>query len=163
MEKILPKRKHPRLKHFDYGQGGLYFVTICTQGRKSIFANILDGAEIQLTEMGIIAENKLKEIGARYNNVCIEKYIIMPNHIHVLIEIKEMVSAGASPRPTLPDVMCAYKSLVTRIINGKYKYGKVFQTSFYEHIIRGKRDYLEIWDYIDNNPYLWEKDKLYVK
>jgi len=70
-------------------------------------------------------------------------------------------SAGASPRPTIPDVVCAYKSLTTKACKAVQPIDKLFQTSFYEHVLRGQADYDEIAEYIVNNPKQWELDSLY--
>ena len=82
----------------------------------------------------------------------------MPNHIHVILLLE---TAGASPRPTIPDIVCVFKSLTTRLCKKIQPIDKLFQTSFYEHVIRGREDYEEIVEYIVNNPQQWELDKLY--
>lgn len=97
----------------------------------------------------------------RYPFLKIDQYVIMPNHIHVILMLGE--AAGASPRPTVPDIVCAYKSLTTRECKKAIPVDKVFQDSFYEHIIRGKEDYIGIAEYIINNPKQWEMDALYVR
>ena len=90
----------------------------------------------------------------------IEKYVIMPNHIHLIIAIKS--TAGASPCPTVSDIICAYKSLTTRECRNFYN-GIIWQKSFYDHIIRDENDYLRIWEYIENNPLKWSEDKYYIE
>jgi hypothetical protein len=72
-------------------------------------------------------------------------------------------AAGASPCPTIMDVVCAYKSLTTRECKKNGFIDKLFQTSFYEHIIRNREDYDEIRRYIYENPIRWYFDELYVK
>lgn len=72
-------------------------------------------------------------------------------------------AVGVNPCPTITDIVCAYKSLTTRQCKLVRPIDKLFQTSFYEHIIRGREDYEEIADYIANNPKQWELDKLYSK
>ena len=74
----------------------------------------------------------------------------MPNHIHVILILDE--AARACPRPTISDIVCAYKSLTTRECKKVRPIDKLFQTSFYEHVIRGRKDYDEIAEYILNNP-----------
>ena len=86
----------------------------------------------------------------------------MPNHIHAIL-ILNGETAGASPRPTLTDIVCAYKSLTTRECKKSGFREKLFQTSFYEHIIRGRDDYEEIVKYIYENPIRWCYDELYVE
>ena len=86
----------------------------------------------------------------------------MPNHIHAIM-ILHGETAGASPRPTITDIVCAYKSLATRECKKNGFDGKLFQTSFYEHIIRGQEDYTEIVKYIYENPIRWYYDELYAE
>ena len=165
MENTLPIRKHPRLKNFDYSSAGAYFITICTHNRKCLFSHIvgrgLAPTEIRYTAYGQIAKEQLFLLEKRYPFLKIDQYVIMPNHIHVILMLGE--AAGASPRPTVPDIVCAYKSLTTRECKKAIPVDKVFQDSFYEHIIRGKEDYIGIAEYIINNPKQWEMDALYVR
>ena len=86
----------------------------------------------------------------------------MPNHIHAIL-VLEGCAAGASPRPTIMDAICAYKSLTTRECKKVRLTGKLFQTSFYEHVIRGREDYEEIVKYIYENPMHWYYDELYAE
>ena len=86
----------------------------------------------------------------------------MPNHIHAIVILKGK-TAGASPRPTVTDILCAYKSLTTRECKKNGFDGKLFQTSFYEHIIRGREDYEETSKYICENPIRWYYDELYAE
>ena len=97
----------------------------------------------------------------RYPSLKIDRYVIMPNHIHAILLLEE--TAGGSQRPTIMDIVCAYKSLITRQCKKIRPIDKLFQTSFYEHVIRGYEDYKEIAEYIVNNPKQWELDKLYSK
>ena len=163
MDKNLPKRKHPRLKNFDYSKSGAYFITICTHNKQCLLSQIvgqgLAPAENRYTTYGEIAKEQLFLLEKRYPSVKIDQYVIMPNHIHAIIVLND--AAGASPRPTITDVICAYKSLTTRECKKIKAIDKVFQTSFYEHVIRGQDDYAEIAEYIANNPKRWELDQLY--
>ena len=97
----------------------------------------------------------------RYPTLKIDPFVIMPNHIHAIMLLED--TAGASPRPTIPDIVCAYKSLTTRLCKKAYPIDKLFQISFYEHVIRGREDYEEIAKYIYENPIKWELDKLYAE
>ena len=164
MEAELPKRKHPRLDNYDYSQPGAYFVTLCAHNRRCLFSRILGRglapAEIQYTKYGKIAEQQLFLLEKRYAHLKIDRYVIMPNHIHAILILGDE-TAGASPRPTLMDVVCTYKSLTTRACKQKYPIERIFQTSFYEHVIRGSKDYDEIAEYICNNPKQWKLDSLY--
>ena len=160
----LAKRKHPRLKDYDYSSAGAYFVTICTNKRKCLLSSIvgrgLAPAEVVTTQYGKIAEQELLALHNRFPFISIARYVIMPNHIHVIISM-DAPAAGASPRPTLTDIVCAYKSITARKCRESQIIDKVFQASFYEHIIRGQKDYEEIEKYILENPSRWHLDKLY--
>ena len=164
MKNDLPKRKHPRLNNYDYSSAGAYFVTICTHNRRSLLSKVvgrgLAPAETELTEYGKIANDELMLISSRYPDVSVDKYVIMPNHIHIVF-IKNGEAAGASPRPTVMDVVCAYKSLTTKKCKKLKPIKKLFQTSFYEHVIRNRDDYEEVARYIENNPITWQYDELY--
>ena len=165
MKNSLPKRKHARLEHYDYSTAGAYFVTICTQSRECLLSRIvgrgLAPAEIQYTAYGQIAQEQLLLLEHRYPSLKIDKYVIMPNHIHMILMLEE--TAKDCRHPTIMDIVCAYKSLTTRECKKVQPIGKIFQSSFYEHVIRGRADYNEIADYIANNPKQWELDKLYSK
>ena len=164
-------RKHIRLKNYDYSQCGYYYVTIHTANNEYTLSTVGRGLapasyEIKLTETGKVAEQQLFALEERFKGVQIDKYVIMPNHIHVVIIIGESVTsveeAGASPRPTLSDIVCAYKSITTRICNknDNIQGRKIFQTSFYESIIRNEKAYHSILNYIENNPLKWIIDNL---
>ena len=165
MENTLPKRKHPRLKTYDYSTSGAYFITVCAHNRRCLFAKIIgheyDSAEIQYSPHGKIAREQLFLLEERYPSLKVDQFVIMPNHIHAIFILEE--TAGASPRPTIQEIVCAYKSLTTRACKKAFPTEKVFQTSFYDHVIRGQEDYLEIAEYIANNPKQWELDKLYAE
>ena len=161
MENCLPKRKHPRLDNYDYTTAGAYFVTICTQNRRCLLSNIvgrgLAPAEMVYTSYGNIAKDQLFLLEKRYPSLKIDQYVIMPNHIHVIMLLEQ---SGAH---MISDIVCAYKSLTTRACKKVAPIERIVQTSFYEHVIRGQKDYDEIAEYIANNPKQWELDKLYAE
>ena len=168
-EKELPKRKHPRLDNYDYSSAGAYFITICTQNRRCVLSRIVgrglapaETTAIEYTSLGEIAEKQLFLLADRYPYLTIDQYVIMPNHIHAIL-ILNGETAGASPRPTLTDIVCTYKSLTTRECKKSGFREKLFQTSFYEHIIRSREDYEEIVKYIYENPIRWYYDELYTE
>jgi len=162
----LPKRKNIRLKEYDYSTPGVYFVTICTQHRRCILSRVvgrgLAPAALELTDYGKVAEQELLSLEMRYPFLKVDAYAIMPNHIHVLFVI-ENETAGASPRPTISDVVCAYKSLTTRKCKKIGRIDKVFQTSFHDHVIRDQSDYDDVYRYIETNPTQWELDEFYTQ
>ena len=156
-----PKRKHPRLKQYDYSLPGYYYVTIHTERGGPPLSGIEQGTQpgktaVLLTELGEVAEQQLLALEERYSNVKIDKYVIMPTHIHAIIQLMEP-TAGASPRPTVMEVVGAYKSLTTRACNRAFGTPgkKLFQTSFFEKVLRNEKAYQECWRYIDENPLKW--------
>ena len=159
-----PKRKNPRLKDFDYSTPGAYFITICAKNMKHYLGAITVGrglapAENNLSVYGKIADEQMKLLETRFQCIKIDKYVIMPNHIHAIISFD---AAGASPRPTISDVICAFKSITTvKCKKSGFEGKQLFQTSFHDHIIRGERDYCKIWEYIDTNVIRWQNDCFY--
>ena len=163
MENELPKRKLNRLQNFDYNTNGAYFITICTQDKKCILGNIVgvgvpDDPQIKLSEYCKIVYNQIIEMNKIYNNVNVEKFIVMPNHLHLLIEITNNGSSG-TPTPT-NSVVPSFVSTLKRFTNKKIG-KKLWQRSYYDHIIRNEEDYLNVWEYINNNPAKWTEDKYY--
>ncbi len=162
----LPNRKSPRIKEYDYSTPGAYFITICTKGREQFLSKITVGqglapAENQLTVCGKIAKEQIVLLEERYPTVKIDKFVIMPNHIHLLISLYNQ-TAGASPCPTISDVICTFKSLTTRLCRQEgFKGLHLFQSSFHDHIIRNEKDYQKIWEYINTNVIKWETDCFY--
>ena len=155
-----PKRKAMRLPDFDYSSNGAYFVTICTHNRRCLLSDIvgegLAPPEIRLTQYGKIAEEEIISVQNRFPSVTIKNHVIMPNHIHLLIVLEH--TGGASPSPTIVDVVRAFKSITTRRCHCA---GKLFQRSFHDHIIRSEKDYIDIWEYIDSNASKWIEDRYY--
>ncbi|MBP3592112.1 MAG: transposase [Clostridia bacterium] len=176
MENEFPRRKHPRLKNYDYSSPGAYFITICVQKQKCILSSVsrseceesepsdppAELAKISCTKYGIVAERELRSLETRYPYLKVDQYVIMPNHIHVIL-ILDNKTAGASPRPTVEDIICAYKSLTTKECKKIGLTEKLFQTSFYEHVVRDRKDYEVHAKYIQENPLCWYYDELYAE
>ena len=158
----LPNRKKNRLLEYDYSQNGAYFITICTENRKCLLSRIV-GATIgrpsqsDLTSNGKIVEQAIYQISNHYKMVKVEKYVIMPNHVHLLLMINQ-TSGRPMVAPTISTVIQQMKGYVTKKIGRN-----IWQKSFHDHVIRGERDYLMIWEYIDTNPAKWEQDCFYTE
>ena len=163
-----PKRKATRLKAYDYSSPGAYFVTICTKDRSCILSKITVGEqlaapEVFLTAVGKIVEEQIQLLPERFPALTIDRYVIMPNHVHLLIRVAEPSSAGAaSCSPTAISAVQALKSLTARMCSKTFGVKPLWQRSFHDHVIRGQRDYLEIWAYIENNPAKWAEDRYYI-
>lgn len=167
-------RKTLRLRNFDYSSNGMYFITICTYGKYNLFGNITNGM-MRLSEMGKIAEEEIANANHKRAEHFIEitKYVIMPNHIHMIIQIfnpdlfREYQSeAFASPSSqSISSVVRSYKAAVTKRIHETVKSDTIYQIwqpRYYDNIIRNEKAYQEIWNYIDSNVSRWEEDKFYM-
>ena len=150
-------RKPNRLGYYDYGQEGSYFVTLCTHHRACLFQMEADVGNGLCAVPNQIIHRWMRETENRFPNIIIDKYIIMPDHLHLLITIKER-HAGCS----LPDVMRFLKTMTTNAYIHAVKEGtappfhkKLWQKSYYDHVIRNQQDYDETWQYIENNPAKW--------
>lgn len=182
----LPNRKSIRLKNYDYSSNGYYFVTICTQNREKLFGEIV-GATLRgrpnnpdkiIVKWLLESENKFKDIK-------IDEYIVMPNHIHFIIKRTgdrtgstgdhtgstgdRTGLAGDHTGSPLRDIIGWFKTMSTNeyiagVKDGRFMpfKGRLWQRNYYEHIIRNYDDYINIAEYIQNNPLKWEEDKLYV-
>ncbi len=150
-------RKKLRLNNYDYSTSGCYFVTICTYKKKRIFGDVES-----LNGIGKIALEELLNIEKRINNVKIENYVVMPNHIHAIINIgcieadsRSNVEDYLSPTPDikLNQIVQLYKAGVTRRVHNEIdKHLIVWQKSYYDVILNTKKRYDNAWYYIDNNP-----------
>ncbi len=164
MEEHFPKRKTIRLKSFDYNKNGKYFITICTKNRSCLLSNIVgtgvpDGPYIELKQFGIIADKYINELGSFYNNLSVDKYVIMPNHIHILLSVNS--GPSGTPVPTLQNfIVSRFVSTFKRFCNKEYG-ENIWQYRFNDHIIRNQDDYIEHLKYIHNNPINWYYDELY--
>lgn len=160
----MKKRKQLRLKNYDYSQNGMYFVTICTYNKKCFFGKIIDN-KMKLNVVGKIVKDVLLNISKHQKNVRLNEFVIMPNHIHCIIEI--VVDGHARPlqkrsAQTLPIVINGFKSATTKQINEKFgKNNFKWQRSYYDHIIRKEESLQKIKEYIMINSREWEKDELY--
>ena len=179
----MPKRKPTRLPAFDYSSAGAYFVTICTSDRKQILSEIAptdvtaipkatnsavgEGRAppeytVKLKPCGKVAQEQLRLLETRFASVTIEDYIIMPDHIHAIILLHEQ-AGGASPSPTLDGVLCAFKSLTSRICKREFGIEKIFQRSYADHIVRNREDYETRRKYIYENPLRWYYKHLHTE
>ena len=155
----IQERKPNRLSEYDYSTHGVYFVTLCTQNRQKILSSIVgDGFPVP-KPYGLIAEEFIAQIPVKYPSVTVNKYVIMPDHIHLLLRIGE--EGTENPSPTLGNVIGWYKYQVTKQINLQLGGNgeRIFQRSYYDHVIRNQQDYDEIWQYIENNPRKWAIQK----
>lgn len=162
------RRRSIRLPEYDYSKAGAYFITICTFNKELFFGNIVEG-KTALSEIGITSAKYLREIPNHFENVFIDEYVVMPNHIHVIITILNDVGVQyieplrneyqkIIPK-SIGSVVRAYKASVTRWCNSNGFVKFKWQRNYFEHIIRNDEDLQRIKVYIQNNPLQWELDE----
>ena len=157
MQEKIQRRKQNRLPEYDYSQAGVYYITICTHERQKILSDIVgDGFPVP-KPIGRIAEEWIRQISVHYPEASVDQQVIMPDHIHLLLRIR----GTGNPSPTIGSVIGWYKYQVTKQVNlfcntpGR----RLFQRSYFDHVVRDQRDYNEIWEYIENNPRKWVMQK----
>lgn len=164
-----PQRKRTRLAEYDYATPGAYFITICTHEKKCLFGKIVSVPNfgepyMEYSPMGEIARKCLLDIESHYDNVKIDNWVIMPNHVHMLVQITERINPFPTIAFDISNVIGKYKAAVTRTVGNAFMHsGKVWQASFHDHVIRSEEDYLKIWQYIGENPSKWLEDRYYCE
>ena len=167
----LPKRKQIRLKNYDYSKNGYYFITICTHRRQMLFG-IIDDGKIKLNDIGNIVDFTWNDL-INHNDIKLHQYVIMPDHMHGIIEICDCRRERSVTVPKefkvnckkaikhsgIPEVIRQFKTFSSKRINEFLKRngyepfptGKLWQKSYFEHIIRDENDYITKAQYILNN------------
>ena len=145
------------MKQHDYSEPGAYFITVCTKNKAHILSRI--PPRVQLLPAGKIVDDLIRRTETVYDNVTVDAYVIIPNHLHILFHIHAPGNGGGmgASRPTIHQMVRAIKTGTTRHLGHS-----IFQTSYYDHVIRGPRDYDEIFQYIQNNPAKWPHDQFYT-
>lgn len=178
-------RRSIRLRGYDYSQAGMYFVTVCTQGRLCLFGDIADGV-MKLNAAGLMVERWYFDLKNKFPDIQCGEFVCMPNHVHAIV-----TNVGADPcvRPetgqtqtgqthrsaptgagtSLSRVVQWFKTMSTNeYIRGVEQNGwqpfsaKLWQRNYYEHIIRDEDSYLKIAEYIQTNPQRWQEDTYHV-
>ena len=170
----LKKRKTPRLQNFDYNNTGVYFITICTQNKREVLSRIvgtgvLDCPHPELTKYGKIADKYINQLSEFYDHLSVESYVIMPNHIHFLLRIKNRTTHDGQSGTPVPTNINRANSACSQFISTfkrfcNKEYGEnIWQARFNDHIIRNREDYEEHLKYICENPLRWYYDELYTE
>jgi len=169
-------RRSIRIPKFDYSQPGMYFITVSTLHKKAVFG-IINHGTTTYTKWGNIVINELNKLPLRVRNIELDENIVMPDHIHMLILIRDLGTAmlqhdqtttNARRAPTLeksnekfgnpvhasiPTIIRSFKSSVTnRIRQIERKQVDVWQKNYYEHIVRDENELYQIRKYIHDNP-----------
>ena len=142
-----PERKANRIPRYDYSVPNYYFVTICTHQKQFLF-----GSAEQLNGYGQIAAEFLLKIPEHFPHATIDKYVVMPNHVHAIVILRDTTAASAQ---SLSVILGQYKAAVTQKLR-QTKPGKViWQKSYYDRVLRNEQEYRNAWRYIDENPVRW--------
>lgn len=161
-----PVRKRNRLIGFDYSSSNVYFITICTRQKQCTLwscaptpVGATNGCppHAHLSASGLAVRSVIEGIAAHYPMVTVENYVIMPNHVHLLLHIHADESGRPMVAPTVSQVIAQMKGAATKTCGIP-----LWQKGFHDHIVRTEDDLRRIWNYIDGNPYAWEQDCFYV-
>lgn len=166
------QRKSNRLPDFNYDLSGVYFITLCVKERACLLSEILcdnDTPELVLNDWGEIAKKYIESLNSFYDDIVIDNYVIMPNHIHILLRVVKPKNAleksnlletnGSSGTPTPTNaILPRFVSTLKRFCNKDFGMN-IFQRSYHDHIIRDIDDYNAKYEYINNNPTKWELDE----
>ena len=169
-QKEFPRRKKNRLDQYDYSSCGAYFVTICTKDRRNIFFAkdqpdfvgediILPSDSVRLSLYGKVVNDSIALIPKSYPHIELLQYVIMPNHVHLILFITSKdgrIISSPTDKKSISTVVGQLKRNVSKKIGIA-----VWQRSFHDHIIRGRDDYEKISKYIYNNPVTWQYDCFY--
>ncbi len=150
---MMKYQKRRRLAHFDYNSPGAYFITICTLQRLNYFweKDNLEGIEdIAYTDIGKTTAMAIERIPVIYPSVKLTAYVIMPNHIHQLLELTDTDIS-------ITHIINQTKGSIRKECNCL-----IFQKSFHDHIIRTEKEYRMIRQYIHDNPRKWKEDYYYL-
>lgn len=163
MENEMPMRKRNRLEHFDYSSCGAYFITICTSERQNYFWSRLDVSvenpkDVVLSPYGKIVYEAIQKIPVIYPAISIDNYVIMPDHIHLLLVICPDDFGRPMAAPTISRVVQQLKGYITKRIGVS-----IWQKLFFDHVIRNRQDYEDHIKYIYENPIHWRRDELYTQ
>ncbi len=149
-------RKPNRLKQYDYSSPGSYMLTFCVDGRKSILSEIIynsmsESTEVHLTDIGNITDKYLKRIPIIYEHVTLDNYVIMPDHVHILLTL-QMPSQHDAKRAGVDIIIKSTKSQITREIGYP-----IWQKGFYDIVADTEERYYNCDNYISLNPFMWIK------
>lgn len=143
-----PNRKPIRIKNYNYSTPGAYFITVCINSRKPILWNV--GAAIcrpNLSKIGSIVETAILQIPEHYPMITVDKYCIMPDHVHMILSINTAEDGRQIAAPTVSSVVGHMKRWVSMQLGHS-----IWQKSFIDRVIRNEMGYQAVWEYIENNP-----------
>ncbi|HNY83289.1 MAG TPA: hypothetical protein PKK82_00405 [Anaerolineaceae bacterium] len=152
---MFPYRKNSHLKGYKYNQLGTYFITICTKNREKLLGEIIKEPDdltlpkVKLNPISEVIEKFISSIEDTYENVIVDQHVVMPNHLHLLISLRD-------EKIQVLVIVRILKTLATKSLGFS-----IWQTSFYDYIIRSDEDFRNAWEYIEMNPARRENDDYY--
>jgi len=157
-------RKNQRLQGYDYRKSGMFFITICTKDKRELLGKIIvDSTQIsriELSEYGKMTKTEIENIPTHYEEVMLDRFVIMPNHLHLVLQIAaNSLQKDLRPATTRLSMIIAMLKKKTNKAAGF----NLWQRSFYDHIVRNDEDYRRIAQYIDTNPQKWAIDRFSVE
>ena len=177
-------RKKMRLQNYNYASYGAYFITICTEQRRPTLSRIVGDdvlgvpyptkdipCSVKLLPCGKIVDKYINQLNDFYDNIQIDRYVIMPNHVHIILFLHpfyehELNTEGGTPRTSSPTRKAVgvsqFVETLKRFCNKEYGMN-IWQYRSYDHIIRNQKDYEEHVNYIYYNPIRWHLDELYTE
>lgn len=152
-----------RLAGYDYSLPGYYFVTICTQQHRLVFSTIVDG-QVYLKSPGQIAQSMWHTLPTRFAHVRLHEYVLMPNHLHAIIELTDLDPTRVGPRAALWEIVRVFKAATSyQIRRSEGQSWFAWQDEYYDEIIRTETALQKIRQYILDNPLRWSQDKFFKR
>jgi putative transposase len=171
-------RRSIHLRNYDYSQVGYYYVTIRVEDGRCLFGEVVNG-EMHLNNLGRIVQQCWFEICSHFPDVRLDLFVVMPNHLHGILQLRDHRRGTACRAPTqmskakqkeqfgkpvhgsLPTIMRSFKSAVTRRIRKLHNMRRIFkwQRGYYEHVVRSETELNIKRQYILNNPLKWQLDR----
>lgn len=164
-------RRSNRLKGYDYSQAGYYFITVCAKEKRRLFWEFSTNFDRDippsvaaacgrhpLSAIGLYVQSEIEHLSHIYDGISVDKYVIMPNHIHMILCIQSPEEWRPQAAATVGHIINQFKGSVSKKVGHS-----IWQKSYHDHIIRNNADYLRIWQYIDTNPAKWREDCYYTE
>ncbi len=160
-----PNRKTIRLPGYDYNTPGGYFITVCTKNKENLLCNIQTAPitgepDTAYSKFGFFVQDQLDKMSHFYEDITLDKYVIMPNHVHLLLRVTEISNGNLTSAQNT--IVSKFIGTFKRFCNSQCGQN-IWQSRSYDHIIRDEKDYLKIWNYIDSNPGKWTEDCFYTE
>ena len=159
-------RRSTRLRGYDYGWPGAYFITIVTRERASLF---------EAEETRAIVQDAWASLPERFPGVALDAFVVMPNHIHGIVVVNEAPHiVGVIHESPIPSSRVERRTMLLGKVMGYFKMNvakrlnalrgtpgvPVWQKNYYEHVVRGEDDLARIRKYVQNYPLKWAEDEL---